>query len=121
MLGRHPNRLSGGQRQRVALMRALFLSPRYVLLDEPLGALDPLIRRDLQTTLKSVFTALKTTVIVVTHDVGEAAFFGDTITLLYSGRILQHGTFEELAKRPKDQYVTEFLLAQRPAPELRLL
>jgi osmoprotectant transport system ATP-binding protein len=121
MLGRHPARLSGGQRQRVALIRALFLRPRYVLLDEPLGALDPLIRRDLQATLKSVFASLSTTVILVTHDVGEAAFFGDTITLLDAGRIMQHGTFEQLVREPKDPYVTEFLLAQRPVPQLGLL
>jgi osmoprotectant transport system ATP-binding protein len=121
LLGHHPARLSGGQRQRVALMRALFLSPRYVLLDEPLGALDPIIRRELQSTLVRAFRDLDTTVIIVTHDVGEAAYFGHTITLLRGGRILQHGTFADLARSPKDPYVTQFLLAQRPVPELRIL
>jgi osmoprotectant transport system ATP-binding protein len=121
LLDRHPGRLSGGQRQRVALMRALFLNPRYVLLDEPLGALDPIIRRELQNTLISAFARLETTVIIVTHDVGEAAFFGHTVTLLHQGRVLQHGPFEALARAPKDPYVTEFLLAQRPVPELGVL
>jgi len=116
-----PVQLSGGQRQRVALIRALFLNPQYVLLDEPMGALDPLIRRELQGVLKAVFQRLKTTVILVTHDVGEAAFFGDTIMLLHGGRVLQHGSFEELVQTPAHPYVTEFLMAQRPVPQLRAL
>lgn len=121
LLGRYPSQLSGGQRQRVALMRALFLDPKYILLDEPLGALDPIIRRELQATLKGIFTELKTTVILVTHDVGEAAFFGDTVTLLHEGRVLQHGSFQDLALRPAHSYVTEFLMAQRPVPQLGIL
>jgi osmoprotectant transport system ATP-binding protein len=118
---RFPSQLSGGQRQRVALIRALFLNPRYVLLDEPMGALDPIIRRELQDTLKTVFQQLKTTVILVTHDVGEAAFFGDTITLLSQGRVLQHGSFADLVHTPAHPYVTEFLMAQRPVPQLAVL
>ena len=121
LLGQYPGQLSGGQRQRVALMRALFLNPQYILLDEPLGALDPIIRRELQATLKRVFSDRKTTVILVTHDVGEAAFFGDTVTLLQSGRVLQHGRFEDLALRPAHPYVSEFLHAQRPVPQLGIL
>jgi osmoprotectant transport system ATP-binding protein len=121
VLERHPAQLSGGQRQRVALMRALFLNPRCVLLDEPLGALDPIIRRELQDTLISAFAKREATVIIVTHDLGEAAFFGHTITLLHQGRVMQHGTFEELARSPKDPYVTTFLAAQRPVSELGIL
>jgi osmoprotectant transport system ATP-binding protein len=121
LLDRYPAQISGGQKQRLALMRALFLAPKYVLLDEPLGALDPIIRRELQATLKRIFSELKTTVILVTHDVGEAAFFGDTVTLLYQGRVLQHGRFEELARQPAHPYVTEFLMAQRPLPQLGVL
>lgn len=121
LLGQYPDKLSGGQRQRAALMRALFLHPKYVLLDEPLGALDPIIRRELQATLKRVFSELKTTVIMVTHDVGEAAFFGDTVTLLHQGKVLQHGRFAELAQQPAHPYVSEFLLAQRPLPQLGIL
>jgi osmoprotectant transport system ATP-binding protein len=118
LLERYPSQLSGGQRQRVALMRALFQKPEVLLLDEPMGALDPLIRHELQETLKSVFTALRTTVVLVTHDVGEAAFFGDTITLLHEGHVLQHGTFLDLVHRPAHTRVTSFLKAQRPVPAL---
>lgn len=121
LLARFPAQLSGGQKQRIALMRALFMRPRIILLDEPLGALDPIIRRDLQGTLKTVFALLKTTVVLVTHDLGEAAFFGDTITLLYQGRVLQHGQFEDFVKTPQHPYVTEFLQAQRPLPKLSAL
>lgn len=121
LLQRYPSRLSGGQRQRVALIRALFLRPRIVLLDEPLGALDPIIRRELQATLKLVFASLRTTAVLVTHDVGEAAFFGDTVSLLHQGRILQHGSFADLVKSPSHPYVTEFLMAQRPVPQLEIL
>jgi osmoprotectant transport system ATP-binding protein len=118
LLDRYPSQLSGGQRQRVALMRALFQKPEVLLLDEPMGALDPLIRHELQETLKAVFTALRTTVVLVTHDVGEAAFFGDTITLLHEGRVLQHGSFLDLVHRPAHAHVTSFLKAQRPVPLL---
>ena len=121
LLSRYPGQLSGGQRQRIALVRALFLQPKYVLLDEPLGALDPIIRRELQHTLKTIFSSLRTTVILVTHDVGEAAFFGDTVTLLHEGRVLQHGPFEALVRNPQHPYVSEFLLAQRPVPQLEVL
>lgn len=118
VLARYPAQLSGGQRQRVALMRALLGSPRYLLLDEPLGALDPLIRRELQETLKQIFSRLRMTVVLVTHDVAEAAFFGDTITLLHEGTVLQHGGFLDLVHRPAHPYVQAFLRAQRPPPLL---
>ena len=118
MLERFPRQLSGGQRQRAALARALFLRPRFLLLDEPLGALDPIIRRGLQETLQALFAQLRTTVVLVTHDVGEAAFFGDTVTLLHDGKVLQHGAFGDLVERPAHPYVSEFLRSQRPPPEL---
>jgi osmoprotectant transport system ATP-binding protein len=121
LLGRYPSQLSGGQRQRVALIRALFLKPRYLLLDEPMGALDPIIRRELQSTLKAVFEKLRNTVILVTHDLGEAAYFGDSVTLLHDGQVVQHGRFEDLVHAPSDPYVTEFLMAQRPVPQLGVL
>lgn len=117
-LSRYPSQLSGGQRQRVALIRALFQRPTYLLLDEPMAALDPIMRRELQTTLKQIFGGLRTTVILVTHDVGEAAFFGDTITLLHQGQVLQHGSFSDLVRRPLHPFVTAFLKAQRPVPQL---
>jgi osmoprotectant transport system ATP-binding protein len=112
-LGRFPAQLSGGQRQRVSLMRALMLDPDMLLFDEPLGALDPMIRSELQVDLKKIFQRLKKTVVLVTHDIGEAAFFGDLIVLLREGRIVQTGTAEELLNAPADPFVTHFINAQR--------
>jgi osmoprotectant transport system ATP-binding protein len=117
-LARLPGELSGGQRQRVSLMRALMLDPPVLLLDEPLGALDPIVRADLQTQLREIFSRLGKTVVMVTHDVAEAALFGTTISLMTGGRIVQQGSFEALARRPADPFVTEFLGAQAPPPEL---
>jgi osmoprotectant transport system ATP-binding protein len=116
-LGRYPAQLSGGQRQRVSLMRALMLQPRVVLLDEPLGALDPMIRSDHQADLRSVFRELGQTVVLVTHDLGEAGFLGDTVVLLRDGRVVQSGTLAEMVRHPADGYVTRFINAQRPPLE----
>ena len=77
LLDRYPLELSGGQRQRVSLMRALMLSPELLLLDEPLGALDPLVRAALQKDLKEIFARLQQTALLVTHDLAEAAYLGD--------------------------------------------
>jgi osmoprotectant transport system ATP-binding protein len=112
-LGSYPNELSGGQRQRVSLMRALMLDPELLLLDEPLGALDPMIRFDLQNDLKRIFQRLKKTVVLVTHDLSEAGFLGDTIVMLRDGRVLQQGTFEELVRHPAEEFVERFINAQR--------
>ena len=112
-LHRHPHRLSGGQRQRVGLMRALMLDPAALLLDEPLGALDPLVRAELQDDLRDIFQTLGKTVVMVTHDLGEAAFFGDRIVLLKDGLIVQDGTPADLWHRPADPFVTRFIQAQR--------
>ena len=121
-LSRYPSALSGGQRQRVGLMRALMLDPPLLLLDEPLGALDPITRSELQTQLKDIFAQLNKTVVLVTHDMGEAAYFGDTIILMRDGRIVQSGTLDDLLHRPAERYVTEFIRAQRsplpPMPEV---
>ncbi len=112
-LDRFPAQLSGGQRQRVSLMRALMLDPDVLLLDEPLGALDPLIRADLQADLKRIFRTLGKTVVLVTHDMGEAAFLGDTIVLLREGSVVQQGSIDDLLHRPADPFVTRFINAQR--------
>ena len=88
LMSRFPAELSGGQRQRVSLMRALMLDPELLLLDEPLGALDPMIRYELQQELKSIFAKLGKTVVMVTHDIAEAAFFGHTLVLMREGRIV---------------------------------
>lgn len=113
LLANYPQQLSGGQRQRVALMRALMLDPPILLLDEPLGALDPLIRAELQTDLKAIFEKLGKTVILVTHDMNEAAYFADDIVLLRDGRVVQRGQLDDLVKRPAEPFVFEFIRAQR--------
>ena len=112
-LDRYPAELSGGQKQRVSLMRALMLDPEFLLLDEPLGALDPLIRFDLQEDLREIFTRLKKTVIMVTHDLNEAIFFAEKIFLLKEGSIIQTGNIEEFLHSPSDPFVTKFINAQR--------
>lgn len=112
-LDRYPAQISGGQRQRVSLMRALMLDPTVLLFDEPLGALDPIIRSELQDDLKRIFRGLGKTVVLVTHDLGEAGFFGDRVVLLKDGRVVQQGTLADLVKRPADAYVTKFVNAQR--------
>ena len=111
-LDRYPRELSGGQRQRVGLVRALMLDPPILLLDEPLGALDPIVRAELQTHLAGLFAALGKTVVLVTHDIREAALLGRSITLLQAGRVVQQGAFADLAERPAAPFVTEFLGAQ---------
>ena len=113
LLARFPKELSGGQSQRVAMMRAAFLDPSVMILDEPLGALDPIIRSDLQEELKVLFVRLRKTVVLVTHDLGEAAFFGDAITLLHEGRVVQTGTLRDLMTRPASPFVTQFIRAER--------
>jgi osmoprotectant transport system ATP-binding protein len=114
-LDRYPTELSGGQRQRVSLMRALMLDPRLLLLDEPLGALDPMIRSKLQTELREIFQRLGKTVVMVTHDLAEADFFGDTIVLMRAGRIVQCGSLAELIESPAEPFVMDFVNAQRGA------
>src|SRR6185369_9709472 len=113
LLSRYPLELSGGQRQCVSLMRALMLSPELLLLDEPLGALDPLVRAALQKDLKEIFTRLGQTVLFVTHDLAEAIYFADQIVLMNEGRIVQRGPISDLRERPADPFVSEFINAQR--------
>jgi osmoprotectant transport system ATP-binding protein len=115
-LDRYPGELSGGQRQRVALMRALMLDPDLVLLDEPLGALDPIVRAELGEELRRIFAETKKTVVIVTHDIAEAAHLAAEIALLREGRIVQKGTFSDLALRPADPFVTRFLAAHPKLP-----
>jgi osmoprotectant transport system ATP-binding protein len=112
-LNRFPAELSGGQKQRVSLMRALMLDPKVLLLDEPLGALDPLIRYDLQEDLKKIFKELDKTVILVTHDLSEAGFFGDKIILMMNGKVIQAGVIKDLIENPINEFVTKFITAQR--------
>src|SRR5436190_9193260 len=97
-LGRYPLQLSGGQRQRVSLMRALMLEPELLLLDEPLAAIDPLVRAELQEDLARVFKQLGKAVLLVTHDLAEAAFFADTVVLMREGRVVQRGSVQDLVR-----------------------
>ncbi|MGH8501922.1 MAG: ATP-binding cassette domain-containing protein [Gammaproteobacteria bacterium] len=112
-LQRFPAELSGGQRQRVSLMRALMLDPDVLLLDEPLGALDPMIRFDLQNELREIFKALRKTVVMVTHDLSEAGFFAETIVLMRAGNIVQRGSLGHLLHAPANGFVEQFIRAQR--------
>ena len=112
-LDRFPAQLSGGQKQRVSLMRALMLDPQVVLLDEPLGALDPMVRAELQTDLRAIFRALGKTVVMVTHDLAEAGWFGHEILLMRDGRIVQRGEIDQLVEHPAEPFVTQFVSAQR--------
>jgi osmoprotectant transport system ATP-binding protein len=113
LLSRYPVELSGGQRQRVSLMRALMLSPELLLLDEPLGALDPLVRAALQKDLKEIFERLGQTALFVTHDLAEAIYFGNEIVLMNEGRVVQKGSVADLRDNPVDTFVSEFINAQR--------
>ncbi|CDZ80792.1 Glycine betaine/carnitine/choline transport ATP-binding protein OpuCA [Candidatus Rubidus massiliensis] len=104
-----PWELSGGQKQRVGIIRALFLDPPYIFLDEPLGALDPLVKEDLQHKLKQIFDTLKKTVILVTHNMHEAQFFADKMIIMKEGKVVQSGTYDELKKTPVNSFVEQFL------------
>jgi osmoprotectant transport system ATP-binding protein len=112
-LARHPHELSGGQRQRVALMRALMLDPELLFLDEPLGALDPLVRAELQDELADVFGRLGKSVVIVTHDLAEAALLAHAIVLMHEGRVVQRGSLDDLVHRPATPFVSRFVRAQR--------
>jgi osmoprotectant transport system ATP-binding protein len=117
ILDHFPREMSGGQKQRVAIMRAAMMDPAVMLLDEPMAALDPLIRRSLQQELKSIFQRLGKTVLLVTHDLGEAVFLAEQITLLHEGRIIQTGTYADLLLRPANPFVSQFINAQRTLPD----
>jgi osmoprotectant transport system ATP-binding protein len=111
-LDRFPGELSGGQRQRVAMMRALMLDPAVLLLDEPLSALDPITRLRLAGELRAIFARLGKTVVIVTHSLGEACFFGGRAVLMRDGRIVQQGPIAALKDAPADPFVAEFLAAE---------
>ncbi len=119
IMQKYPHELSGGQRQRVGLMRALLLDPPILLLDEPLGSLDPLVRDGLQVQLREIFRALGKTVILVTHDIREAAMLGQTVSLMTEGRLVQQGTFRDLVTQPASDFVRAFFQAQKPPPDMK--
>src|SRR4029079_15429029 len=117
LLQRFPHALSGGERQRVGLMRALMLDPDVLLLDEPLGALDPIVRARLQEDLRNAFRKLGKSVLVVTHDMAEAAYLADSIAVMREGTLLQRGAMKELVDEPAHPFVAEFVGAQRSRAE----
>src|SRR5204862_5522290 len=106
---RRPSQLSGGQRQRVALARALVNRPRVLLLDEPLGALDLKLRRQLQVELKRIQAEVGITFVYVTHDQEEALTMSDRIAVMHAGKVEQLGTPEELYERPATRFVAGFI------------
>jgi osmoprotectant transport system ATP-binding protein len=113
LLARFPAQLSGGERQRVALMRALYLDPDVLLLDEPLGALDALVRSQLQEDLRRVFSAVSKTVLFVTHDVAEAAYVADEIALVDAGELVERGPSADIVERPRSELLARLLAAHR--------
>ncbi len=106
---RMPSQLSGGQKQRVALARALVNEPEVLLLDEPIGALDLKLRKELQMELRALQRRTGITFIYVTHDQDEALSMSDRIAVMNEGRIVQLGTSEELYERPRTRFVAQFL------------
>jgi len=117
-LGRSPAELSGGQRQRVSLMRALMLGPKVLLLDEPLAALDPILRVELRAELRALTRRLGVTTVLVTHDLADAACFGGEVALLHAGRLEQKGALGTLAREPATELVGAFMAAERESARL---
>jgi len=109
LAGRYPAQLSGGQRQRVALARALASQPRVLLLDEPFGALDAVVRRDLRRWLRQLHEDMNITTIFVTHDQEEAFDLADRVVIMNAGKIVQEGTPIEIYQTPANAFVHEFL------------
>ena len=121
LAGHYPAQLSGGQRQRVGVARALANRADILLMDEPFGALDPLVRADLQRELKEIQAALGTTILFVTHDVDEAFTLGDQVAVLSrGGRIEQVGAPSDLLSSPASEFVADFVGASRAARPVRL-
>ena len=106
---RHISQLSGGQQQRVAIARALVNRPKVLLLDEPLGALDLKLRKDMQNELKRIQQAMEITFIYVTHDQEEALAMSDTVVVMDAGKIQQIGTPEDIYNEPKNAFVADFI------------
>lgn len=107
---KYPSQLSGGQRQRVGVARALASDPNILLMDEPFGAVDPVVRRDLQQELLRIQSELAKTILLVTHDVDEALLLGDQVLVLREGaRIAQQGTPAEILLKPADDFVDGFI------------
>lgn len=111
-LGKYPSQLSGGQQQRVGLARALVADPPVILMDEPLGALDPVTRDSIRNEFKTLEEIRQKTLIMVTHDIYEAFDLGDRVCLMHQGKIQQTGTPRELLFHPANDFVRDFLAGQ---------
>jgi osmoprotectant transport system ATP-binding protein len=118
---RRPHQLSGGERQRVGVARALAGDPPVLLMDEPFGAVDPVVRGRLQEEVLRLLKTLRKTVLIVTHDLDEAVRLGDAVAVLRDGRLAQHAAAAELLARPADDFVAEFLGSDRALKRLALL
>jgi glycine betaine/proline transport system ATP-binding protein len=116
---RWPHELSGGMQQRVGLARALAGDPDILLMDEPFGALDPLIRRQLQDEFLQLTRAMRKTTIFITHDLDEAMRFGSRIGIMRDGKLIQVGTAREIVRAPADEYVAAFVSGISPIEVLR--
>jgi osmoprotectant transport system ATP-binding protein len=120
MLGRYPAQLSGGQRQRVGVARALAADPPVLLMDEPFGALDPIARSLLQAEFRQILRRVRKTVVLVTHDLDEAARLGDRIAIMKCGRIVQYDTPNVVLSHPADVFVENFVGVDRALVRLGL-
>jgi osmoprotectant transport system ATP-binding protein len=121
LLGRYPGELSGGQQQRVGVARALAADPPVLLMDEPFGAVDPIVRARLQVELANLQERVRKTIVLVTHDIDEAITVGDRIAILNIGGVLeQYGAPDDLLAHPTNRFVEEFLGAERSLKRLTL-
>ena len=120
-LARYPRHLSGGQRQRVGVARALAADPPVMLMDEPFGAVDPIVRGRLQEEFLAILKRLKKTVILVTHDIDEAIRMGDVVAILKDGRLVQYDTPDRLLAAPANDFVADFVGADRALRRLSLV
>ena len=120
-LSRYPRHLSGGQRQRVGVARALAADPPVLLMDEPFGAVDPIVRGRLQDEFLAILTRLKKTVILVTHDIDEAIRMGDVVAIMQDGRLVQYDTPDRLLAAPVNAFVADFVGADRALRRLSLV
>ena len=121
MARRYPAQLSGGQQQRVGVARALAADPNILLMDEPFGAVDPIVRGELQQELLRLQRELRKTIVFVTHDIDEAFLVGDRVVILKPGGIVaQVGTPQEILAAPADEFVASFVGAERGARTLHL-
>lgn len=117
---RYPSQLSGGQQQRVGVARALAVDPNILLMDEPFGAVDPIVRRELQTETIRLQRELEKTIVFVTHDIDEAFLLGDQVVILEKGaRIAQIGTPDEIIENPASEFVADFIGVERGTRALR--